>query len=262
MLLNLKSGWQDQWKVLTLLTYAAGTPEGRRQSGEIITAAAEFVLRGGFVGTAALDLISGVPAPARSKWEVLFPILQTAPADKASQLVRRLAELTPPENRDRTAEAVGDILAFTTQSSLISASVDALKTLNSRSQLPRLRDMLAEAAVEKANSLAQLLSYFGDREAVPAIRQAIATWRYGAKSIEPLVSSLSALEGPSCQAFLAELLDDGQPQLQRQLLTGVLNKSADPAVLAAVGRLAVSAADPGVRELAEKHLGAHPGKTA
>ncbi len=252
-LANPKRDWQDQWKALTLLTYASRTPEGRERAAEIITVAADLVLRGGYVKRAALDLIAGVPAPVRSKWEALFPLLQSAPIERIGELVRRLPEFTPSEERSRTAEVVAEILAFTTQADAITATVSALKALNARSQLPRLREVMAEAPIEKANSLADLAEYFGDREAAPTIRQAIETWRHGAKPIRSLLTSLQSLEGSACHAFLAEILLDSQPQRQQEILSG-LAKSNDPALLDAVAHLGEVATDSEVRGLAKKYL--------
>ncbi|HXU31038.1 MAG TPA: toll/interleukin-1 receptor domain-containing protein [Thermoanaerobaculia bacterium] len=252
-LANPKRDWQDQWKALTLLTYASRTPEGRERAEEIIAVASDLVLRGGYVKKAALELIAGVPAPVRAKWEALFPLVQSAPIEKIGELVRRLPEFTPPEERGRTAEVIGEILAFTTQTDAITATVGALKALNARSQLPRLREVMAEAPIEKANSLADLAEYFGDREAVPTIRQAIETWRHGAKPIRSLLTSLQSLEGSACHAYLAEVLLDSQPQRQREILSG-LAKSNDPALLDAVAHLAEGGTDPEVREAAKKYL--------
>jgi hypothetical protein len=251
---NPQRDWKDQWKAITLLTYASRTPEGREQARGTFMVVADLILRGGYVGRAALELIAGTPTSPRLKWEFLFQILEQAPLEKSGDLLRRIPEFTPTQERDRTAEVVADILLYANESLLISYAISALKALNVRTVIPRFRELVAEAPVEKANSLADLLAYFGDRDSVPAIKQAIENWRHGMKSIRILVSSLQALAGPECHQYLAEILVDGHPQLQKEILSGVLPRSNDLTVVAAVTRLAESTPDPAVKELAEKYL--------
>ena len=250
--------WKEQWKVIALLTYASRTPEGRELAREIFLAVADLILAGGygeFVGKAALALIAGAPAPPRVKWEILLPHLETAPIDvKSGDLLVRVSEFTPPQERDRTAEIVADILMYTNESVLISHAISALKVLNGRRVMPRLRDVVAEAPVDKANYLAGLLAYFGDRGSIPAIRQAIENWRHGSRSIRALISSLQTLADPEFHPYVAGVLVDSHPQIQKEILSGFLPRSHDLSVIAAVTRLAESTPDPAVKELAEKYL--------
>lgn len=251
---NPQHDWKDQWKAITLLTYASRTPEGRECARDIFVIVADLVLRGGYVGRGALELIAGAPVPPRLKWEVLFPILEAAPIEKSGDLLRRLPEFTPTQERDRTVAVVADILMYASDSSSISYAITALKALNVRTVIPRFREVIGEAPVGKANSLADLLAYFGDRDSVPAIRQAIENWRHGTTSIVGLIKSLHALAGPECHPYLAEILVDSHPQVQKTILSGILPKSTDLNVIAAVTRLAESTPDAQVKELAEKYL--------
>lgn len=256
LLSNPKHEWQDQWKIVTLLTYASRSAEEHAQARAIIGAVADLVLRDDYVGKAALELIAGAPVLPRIKWEALFPILQQAPIDKVGALVQRMPEFTPPEERDRTAKVIADILSYTNhQYSTIPATISALEALNARSELPRFREALAEAPVQKANSLAGLLAYFGDRESVPAIRQAIETWRHGSMSIRSLLSSLQTLEGSACYIYFAEILASSHPAVQGEILSVVqYSDSGDPSLIAAIRRLAEATTNQGLKKLAEQYL--------
>lgn len=251
---NPQLDWKDQWKAITLLTFASRTPGGREQARDTFMVVADLILRPGPVGRVALEFITGAPAPPRLKWEFLFQVLESAPIEKSGDLLQRIPEFTPAQERARTAEVVADILMYASGFPLITYAISALKALNGRTVIPRLREVVAEAPVEKANALAQLLAHFGDRDSVPAIRQAIENWRHGMNSILALVSSLQALAGPECHPYLAEILVDSHRQLQKEILSGVLPKSNDPTVVAAVTRLAESTPDLAVKELAEKYL--------
>lgn len=95
---------------------------------------------------------------------------------------------------------------------------------------------------------------------VPAVRQAIENWRHGSNSIRTLISSLQTLAGPECHSYIAEILVDSHPQVQKEILSGILPRSNDLAVVTAVTRLAESTPDPAVKEFAEKYLAlARPG---
>lgn len=254
LLENPKHDWQTQWKVITLLSYASRSPDGRDLMGPILRTGGDFVPLGWQVSKAALELIRNAPAPLRLKWEVLFPLLETTPLDKAGELIQSLSELTPADERHRTAAAVADILVFATQPGVTHYAVAALKALNSRGEVSRLREALADAPVAKANVLADLLAHFGDRDAVPAIRQALENWRHGSSSIRGLATSLLAMEGARCHSYLAEVLAESSSPVQRELLSGVLPTSTDSALLAAVAQAANSAPEPNVKDLAEKYL--------
>lgn len=257
---NPQLDWKDQWKTVTLLTFASRTPGGREQARETFMVVADLILRGSHVGKAALELIAGAPAPPRLKWEFLLQVLEAAPIEKSGDLLRRIPEFTPAQERERTAEVVAEILTYAGEFPLIGYAISALKALNSRTVIPHLREVVAEAPVGKANALAQLLAHFGDRDSVPAIRQAIENWRHGMNSILALVSSLETLAGPECHPYLAEILMDSHRQLQKEILSGVLPKSNDLTVVTAVARLAESTPDLAVKELAEKYLAsARPG---
>lgn len=257
---NPQRDWRDQWKAITLLTFASRTPAGKEQARDIFMVVADLILQAGFVGKAALELIAGAPVSPRLKWEFLFQVLEATPIEKSGDLLQRIPEFTPVQERDRTAEVVADILIYASEFPLIRYAISALQALNGRTVIPRLREVVAEAPVGKANALAQLLAYFGDRDSVSAIRQAIENWRHGKQSILALVSSLQTLAGAECHQYLAEILVDSHPQLQKEILSGVLPRSNDLAVIAAITQLADSTPDPVVKELAEKYFAsARPG---
>lgn len=249
-----KGDWSDHWKSVTLLAFALRTSEGRERAREVFAAVGDLFPAGWQLRKAALELIAGAHAPLRLKWEVLFPLLESTPLDRAGELLGRLAEFTPPEERGRTAAAVADILTFATQPGVILQAVETLKALNSRTEVTHLRQVLADAPVTKANSLAALLAHFGDRESAPAIRQAIESWRHGSSSIRSLVAGLLALEGTKCHSYLAEVLADSSHQVQREMLSGTLPTSNDPLLLSTVAQLADSALEPALKELADKYL--------
>lgn len=254
LLLEPQHDWQELTKTLLLLSCASKTTELRHLNPSILSVVGDFVQRPAHVGQTALSLVVGALASPRSKWEVLFPLLEAVPEEAVGRLLQELVRLTPVEERARTAQAAADLLMYSNNSSLMGYTAAALKALNSRQVLPHLRDQVENAPVEKANILAELLAHFGDRSAAPAIRQAIENWRHGAVSIRPLLEGLHKLEGEAAHGFLAEILATSHPSLQKELLAYVLPKSRSPEIVATVSALAKAAADPQLAKLAEKYL--------
>jgi hypothetical protein len=257
LLLEPQHDWQELTKTLLLLSCASKTTELRHLNPSILSAVGVFVQRPGYVGQTALSLVVGALASPRSKWEVLFPLLEAVPGEAVGRVLQELVPLTPVEERARTAQTAADMLMYSNNSAgVISHAAAALKALNSRQVLPQLRDQLQDAPVEKANILADLLAHFGDRSAAPAIRQAIDSWRHGTVSIRPLLQALHRLEGEAALGLLVEILATSQPSLQKELLAYVLPKSRNPEILATVSALAKNAADSELAKSAQKYLAA------
>jgi hypothetical protein len=246
--------WKDYWKAITLLDHGSRTPEGRRLIERIFDSTCYHVLNKGHVGTAALKLIAEAPASPQMKWKYLFSTLESASPDSAGQILRHLPQFTPKQERERTCEVISDILLYSTDSSTISYTISALKSLNCSKIIPKIREMLVDSPLSKANQVAELLAYFGDKNSIPAIRDAIENWGYGPESIHGLVVSLQTLAGPDCAGYIAKILLEALPRVQIGMLSSSLFKNQDIEVLEAAKQLALSADDIEVKKSAENYV--------
>jgi hypothetical protein len=117
--------------------------------------------------------------------------------------------------------------------------------------------MLVDSPLSKANQVAELIADFGDKNSIPAIREAIENWRYGPESIHGLVVSLQTLAGPDCADYIVKILLEALPGVQIGMLSSALYKNQDIEVLEAAKQLVLSANDIEVKKRAGKYVASH-----
>lgn len=260
LLQELTHDWMTHWKAVTLLSYCLRTAVGRHLASDILDAVALWLGAAPVLQSAALECITEAPVSTvstREKWSRLYASLAVMPTARTQAIIRALPQFTPREETQRTAAAILDIAACTTDSGVLVAATEALRRLDYREGAHRIREIVAAAPVETAASLAYLLATWADKESAPAIRQSIENHRGGTNLRWPnMVWYLYVLEGGACAEYVAELLLSAVPDVQRQMLRleGAVTKIKEAAVLDAVRELAETTRDPDVKKEAKAFL--------
>lgn len=240
---------------LAMAKLAVATGEGRARVGAFLDAAADRLPNPSTtISVPAFELICQAPAPPQQKWQALMEMLPALPSSQASIVIQRLPDFTPADGRKATGATIVQSMA-SAPDRLSGSAKQSLKALDCRECQPALREMLKTANATGAFHLSDLLAGWQDREAIPAIRQAVENLRYGASvNVCGVLRALYTLEGEACIPYLAEVLVSAVPQVQASLIRNNLKPVRHTAIADAVRQVARDTADPKVRAEAQAYL--------
>lgn len=229
---DVANDWHRRVALLTFLNYALRTTTGKAQAGAILDAVQGFFACGGYEERMAFYMLKEAPIANKQRWQRLIHAMSFAANDWLSAIVEALPKCTAPTDLDETTEAILDVLDRSSNASVTHAAIDALKQLGSRRCLGRLRDMIEQRELDVSSRIAEVLAEWGDVEAVPQIRAAIAnnldTARWEVSSLLVALSRLSPGEVPT---VVCPLLAKGNPMIVASTFRSfVMHRVFDPAL--------------------------------
>ena len=194
-------------------------------------------------------------ASPQTKWQRLFGALDLVSEGTLYTLIPHLGQVIPPTERQSTGARLVEMLE--TAGSSTSPICGVLKQIGYRAGVPALISIMEYAVPWKGTLIAEVLASWRVIDAVPAIRQSIENARYSNDhNVAQLAKHLYALDGAVSSVYLADLLKDAVPALQRYLIDALADVN-DSAFIDVVSELAGSSLDGEVRTKAQAFLQKH-----
>jgi hypothetical protein len=254
LLKDPKTSGIDKYKSLKLLALAIRQPHSRPFQVSALDTLFDHGVLSRTLQRASLEAVKMVPAPPREKWARLSAVLSFADEPLMAAIVDSLAQVIPPSERQSTGAILVELLDGATDWSVVTSICRVLQNIGYRAGVAKLISLLEWSPAQKVASISTLLISWQVIDATPAIRQAIENWRYGTDSYAPQVmKNLYALEGSVASPYLAEVLRDAQPPLQRSILDS-LSDLNDSVFVDVVADLATNSLDEQVRTKASEFL--------
>lgn len=215
----------NRFKALLLLKFSAC----QRVSPDLAQKALEVICGSFLLSDVACDeAVRQIRLPREIKWKYLMAVLDNP--QSSPRLMSCLITFTSPEMRERTGAAIVKTLEITLAPYNVSGCIDALKTLNYRSGIAELRELMAVgASIDQAGGIASLLGEWGDVKSTEIIKELLERWRYNSERFKllSLIRAYYAICAKDSFPLLRGLLEDSTPAVKQDILAVIENDKLD-----------------------------------
>jgi len=166
-------------------------------------------------------LLASLPIPPKDKWEYIYTLIDPQIGDANQFLIEAIIDTTPPQFREKTSSKIISIIEASNDDYLINISISALKKLNMKNEIVRLRECLTSAArPSKIRSICNLLIEWKDLEADSYIQEVIEYRRYTSDSqlLANLCNALLTLDQKKYLKYIFDVFSEALPAVQNQLI--------------------------------------------
>jgi hypothetical protein len=249
------TGWKDQ--LFQLIGFCLAEPKARVHEQLVFATMLDKLREGGPTLSSALQVINKLRISRRERWERLFGAFPVVHLEYGYLLVLALIDTVPFDRGADLGRALAEVIHVPSQQ-LQLAVIDAIEKLGYRAAIPDLIELLESTADWKVAARAsKCFADWQDADSARAMRSALVACT-DAYSWLDLAESLSRVEGHGAADFLStnfcSLANQNKENALGSRFWNGLKALSSKQLPGALRRIATSAADPKLQEMARQRL--------
>ncbi len=155
--LSTHKGHCETVKLAKLLFYSLTTPEGEKNPHPILEALKYSIKASFSTQGPGLDAVRISTLSDSEKWNYLYDLLDESRGTTNSKIIETLLEYTGDSKREKTLSRILDLLEDIDEDSFYGSAIAAVKKLNGREELYRIRKLVTQSVRGKKQALDKLI---------------------------------------------------------------------------------------------------------